>query len=525
MEDHTPPSGEGVTDADMPTGTDEDRAQLSTAKINDLPDSDFAYIEPGGEKDDEGKTTPRSLRHFPIHDEAHVRNALARAPQSPFGEKAMPKIKAAAKKFGIDVADTTDDSEKKAARGKQRHRSVPLLPEVRMWNGTPVEVRQDTAANTITLTGTPIVYDTPYQVNDMFGSFTERMAPGVCSDVLSRNADVRFMINHAGLPLARTASGTMTLRDTASALEMTVTLDSRQGIANDLMIAIQRGDVAEMSCGFIVARDEWNEDFDQRTIQSFAELLDVSAVTFPASPTTSIELVQQRMADEIPEASRARVRKLYIDLRAADLRAGKTLSGKNQDQIAQATKLLHGVLSSGGFDPASLIEGSGDEGMSDAEADGSGASASGAGTGDEGMVDADGSGFRTEDPGEKIRSEKRTAVESYSDAMCNAQAALSAKYGDDDGDADMWVCDMSDSWIVFTCYVDPPGQGTFQVSYTTDDDGAVVLGDDCVEVIRKTTYDPVPDSEGRSDDAPEETEDKTLRVLWLQAEARKRRAF
>jgi hypothetical protein len=79
-------------------------AQMSSASINDLPDSAFAYIEPGGKKDSEGKTVPRSLRHFPIHDEAHVRNALSRAPQSPFGEKAMPAIRRAAKKYGIRVA-------------------------------------------------------------------------------------------------------------------------------------------------------------------------------------------------------------------------------------------------------------------------------------------------------------------------------------------------------------------------------------------------------------------------------------
>jgi HK97 family phage prohead protease len=82
----------------------ERRAAMSTAAINDLPDSAFAYIEPGGKKDDQGKTTPRSLRHFPVHDKAHAQNALSRAPQSPFGDKAMGKIRAAAAKFGIDVA-------------------------------------------------------------------------------------------------------------------------------------------------------------------------------------------------------------------------------------------------------------------------------------------------------------------------------------------------------------------------------------------------------------------------------------
>jgi HK97 family phage prohead protease len=81
------------------------KAAMSSASINDLPDSAFAYIEPGGTKDSEGKTTPRSLRHFPIHDAAHVRNALARAAQSPFGPKAMPKIRAAASRFGVQVSE------------------------------------------------------------------------------------------------------------------------------------------------------------------------------------------------------------------------------------------------------------------------------------------------------------------------------------------------------------------------------------------------------------------------------------
>lgn len=80
------------------------KADLSAKDINDLPDSDFAFIESGGTKDSGGKTVPRSKRHFPVHDAAHVRNALSRAPQSPFGDEAMPKIKAAAKKFGIDTA-------------------------------------------------------------------------------------------------------------------------------------------------------------------------------------------------------------------------------------------------------------------------------------------------------------------------------------------------------------------------------------------------------------------------------------
>ena len=85
------------------------KAAMATASINDLPDSDFAYIEPGGSKDDGGRTVPRSLRHYPIHDKPHVRNALARASAAvasggdaaAIARKAMPKIEAAAKRMGI----------------------------------------------------------------------------------------------------------------------------------------------------------------------------------------------------------------------------------------------------------------------------------------------------------------------------------------------------------------------------------------------------------------------------------------
>lgn len=63
-------------------------AVWSTAFVNSLPDSSFLWVESGGEKDSEGKTTPRSLRHFPYKDAAgkidlpHLRNAAARIPQS-----------------------------------------------------------------------------------------------------------------------------------------------------------------------------------------------------------------------------------------------------------------------------------------------------------------------------------------------------------------------------------------------------------------------------------------------------------
>lgn len=134
------------------------RADMSTASVDDLPDDAFAYIEPGGTKDPSGKTTPRALRHFPVHDKAHAQNALARAPQSPFGEKAMPKIRAAATKFGIDVADS----------GRTEFGPTPF---VRSFPLSDISIRAGGDGRTVDAYAT--VFDTPTQIRDQDGDYIE----------------------------------------------------------------------------------------------------------------------------------------------------------------------------------------------------------------------------------------------------------------------------------------------------------------------------------------------------------------
>jgi hypothetical protein len=62
-------------------------SKWTAAYIDSLSDSCFLFIESGGEKNGDGKTKPRSLRHLPYKDTeghvdpAHLRNAIPRAPQ------------------------------------------------------------------------------------------------------------------------------------------------------------------------------------------------------------------------------------------------------------------------------------------------------------------------------------------------------------------------------------------------------------------------------------------------------------
>ncbi|MEM3389631.1 MAG: hypothetical protein QW491_09500 [Thermoproteota archaeon] len=94
-------------DSQTETQAEKTEAEWDTAYINDLPDAAFAYIAPGGEKDEEGKTKPRSLRYLPHHnknvkdpdendtvDIPHLRNALARLPQADIPQEAKEKARA-----------------------------------------------------------------------------------------------------------------------------------------------------------------------------------------------------------------------------------------------------------------------------------------------------------------------------------------------------------------------------------------------------------------------------------------------
>ncbi len=119
--------------------------------------------------------------------------------------------------------------------------------------------------------------------------FIERIAPGAFRKTLSETPDVRLLINHEGLPLARTKNGTLTLTEDDRGLYMDATIaDTSEG--RDLYKLVERGDVDQMSFAFRVIRQKWNEDRTTRTLTevSLADG-DVSVVTYPAYPTTTVE--------------------------------------------------------------------------------------------------------------------------------------------------------------------------------------------------------------------------------------------
>ena len=80
--------------------------------------------------------------------------------------------------------------------------------------GIPAEIRQD--ADGIKVEGYAAVFN---EETDIGGYFREVIEPGAFSDAIGRD-DVVFLINHEGLPLARTRSGTLKLTEDARGLKI-----------------------------------------------------------------------------------------------------------------------------------------------------------------------------------------------------------------------------------------------------------------------------------------------------------------
>lgn len=106
-------------------------AEWDVEYINDLPDKSFAYVEGGGEKDEQGKTVPRTLRHMPYRNAdgsvnlSHLRNALARLDQTSLS----PEAKAQARKILEKAAEEAGVGEDEDGQGQKSKEEGPIVED------------------------------------------------------------------------------------------------------------------------------------------------------------------------------------------------------------------------------------------------------------------------------------------------------------------------------------------------------------------------------------------------------------
>ena len=139
------------------------------------------------------------------------------------------------------------------------------------------------------------------RASEDMGGFIEYIAPGAFDEALAAADDVRALYNHnPDMLLARTSSGTLSLTQDQTGLGVDFSLPDTS-VGRDLAVSLERGDVSQMSFAFTVAQDKWEERDDGpaiRTITQVARLYDVSPVTYPAYPDTSVALRSRDAARE-----------------------------------------------------------------------------------------------------------------------------------------------------------------------------------------------------------------------------------
>ncbi|MEV6046043.1 HK97 family phage prohead protease [Streptomyces xanthochromogenes] len=157
------------------------------------------------------------------------------------------------------------------------------------FKGVELRAKPDgTGGDALTFTGYACVTEQGYEIEDWLGPYTEVVRQGAFTKTLSEGADVPFLVNHGGLTLARTKSGTLRLAEDGTGLHTEADLDPASPHVQALRSAMDRGDVDEMSFGFWVTRQQWSPDYDQRDILEVRlHKGDVSVVNYGANPATA----------------------------------------------------------------------------------------------------------------------------------------------------------------------------------------------------------------------------------------------
>lgn len=149
--------------------------------------------------------------------------------------------------------------------------------------------------NTVTIDGYAIVWDVEYPIGGGAASstgFDERVSRGAATKSLKEKADVRLLINHEGVPLARTKSGTLTIEEDEIGLRVKADLDLSNPKVQELHSAMGREDIDNMSFRFWPTRQEWSDEYTKRNIKEIG-FDDVSIVTYPASEATLVKARSQ----------------------------------------------------------------------------------------------------------------------------------------------------------------------------------------------------------------------------------------
>lgn len=182
------------------------------------------------------------------------------------------------------------------------------------------------------VTGYATTFDEPYTLySDNDYEVREVIDPSAFDDC--DMSDVIMQYNHEGRVFARLSNGTLKLNiDKSKGLEIDADLDGTE-LGRQVYEEIKGGYTNKMSMGFKVDKsaDVWTRQeidgktIEQRRVMNVVKLFDVSCVSIPANPGTSIEVrsidtLVNGVIDEL-KAERLEIERLATERKRAEIRA------------------------------------------------------------------------------------------------------------------------------------------------------------------------------------------------------------
>jgi hypothetical protein len=171
----------------------------------------------------------------------------------------------------------------------------------RRYVNTTLELRDDDAE--------PIVSGYAARFNELseeLWGFREIILPGAFADAL-KAPDIRALFNHDPSQIvARTKNNTLKVWEDEKGLRYEFQPNMKTAAGRDLVELLRRGDVDQSSFAFSMEGgiEEWDDsgDIPIRKLIKIPRLYDVSPVTYPAYPSTSVGV---RSAQDVYEEHKA----------------------------------------------------------------------------------------------------------------------------------------------------------------------------------------------------------------------------
>lgn len=187
--------------------------------------------------------------------------------------------------------------------------------EKRAFDISSLEIRSEGAK--LGLVGYAAPFD---KLSVDLGGFREVIRRGAFSKTIQAD-DIRSLWNHnSDHVLARNINKTLRLSEDDNGLKIEIDLPDTQ-FARDAAESIRRGDVSQMSFAFSTISDRWGkQDGEEQRELLEVKLFEVSPVTFPAYPDTSISSLRGSRIDlDALSSALRRTESAGVEARSEDL--------------------------------------------------------------------------------------------------------------------------------------------------------------------------------------------------------------